>query len=202
MVCKPTTGKSFVRDLKRDSESESLFFDCNIYVCQATEKAEPLFFAPCFTGAAVRVYNGIHYFSRVYYRTVSSFHDHEAAKEIFEAAKTVIAKKTESRKKRKGAQEEVKYLEELPGKWSNGLRKLRKNTDELAAFFLGDPIPLPRPVKKNGFMIPIGFSMSLEQLMKEATSQCLTYAATMRAGGLGLIFGCQGSGRFSACVVA
>jgi len=41
-------------------------------------------------------------------------------------------------------------------------------------FFLGTAIPLPRPVYKKGYMIPVGFSMSLEQLMKgnEAIFKC------------------------------
>ena len=155
-----------VRDMRWGTESTELFFDGNIYICQPSERTEPLFFAPCFTNAPARVHNGIHYFSRVYYRTAFPRRDRKAAKQALAEASAAIIAKANMIRKRKTAKDEVRYLESLPETWERGLRMLHKPGDQHAVFFLGTPIPLPRPVYKKGRMIPVGFSMSLEQLMK------------------------------------
>ena len=157
-----------VRDMKHGSPSYDLFFTGGLYTCQPTEKAEPLFFAPCFSGQATDVHKGIHYFSRVYYRTTLALQDREAAKQALEKADSVIQTKIKTLEKRKTTAGEIDYLKRLPRIWERGLRSVRHRVrrGEHAIFFLGEPIPLPRPVRKKGKMIPLGFSMSLEQLMK------------------------------------
>jgi len=163
-----------VRDMRWGKESTKLFFDGNMYICQASERTEPLFFAPCFTSAPARVHNGIHYFSRVYYRTAFPPGDRKAAEQALDEATAAIKAKADMIRTRKTATDEVQYLERLPETWTRGLRMLHKKGDEHAVFFLGTAIPLPRPVYKKGYMIPVGFSMSLEQLMKgnEAIFKC------------------------------
>jgi hypothetical protein len=163
-----------VRDMRWGMESTKLFFDGNMYICQAWERTEPLFFAPCFANAPARVHNGIHYFSRVYYRTAFPPGDRRAAEQALAEAAAAIKAKADMIRNRKGGAAEVQYLESLPSTWARGLRMLRKKSEEHAVFFLGTAIPLPRPVYKKGYMIPLGFSMSLEQLMKgnEAVFKC------------------------------
>jgi hypothetical protein len=162
-----------IRDLNTTWHSYDLYFDYNLYACQASESAEPLFFAPCFTGEDRRLHNGIHYFSRVYYRAVFSKNDDEGIAEALASAKDAIDRKISAMEHRKGAIKEIAYLRDLPVKWRQGLRSLRtkKRRDTNAFFFLGNPIRLAQPLQKQGKMVPIGFSMSLEHLMtSEAAS--------------------------------
>jgi hypothetical protein len=163
-----------VRDLKCNSPSYDLFFAGGLYTCQPNEKTEPLFFAPCFSGPVRDVHKGIHYFSRVYYKTTVALQDREASKQALEKANVVIQTKIQALSKRKTTADEIKYLMSLPIIWERGLRSVRHKRGEHAIFFLGEPIPMPRPVHKVGKMIPLGFSMSLEKLMKgnEAFFKC------------------------------
>jgi hypothetical protein len=166
-----------VRDLRYGSASYDLFFTGGLYICQPTEKAEPLFFAPCFSGQVTDVHKGIHYFSRVYYRTTFAIQDEQAAKQALEDAKVVIQTKIRALEKRKTTTDEIDYMKKLPAIWDHGVRcvRRRERPGERTVFFLGEPIPLPRPVHKMGKMIPLGFSISLEQLMKggrEAVFKC------------------------------
>jgi hypothetical protein len=157
-----------VRDVEWESASSRLFFTGCLYICQAAEKTEPLFFAPCFSGPVPSVHKGIHYFSRVYYRTTFSIQDRAVAKQALDEARLVIQAKIEVLKNRKTTADEISCLKSLPGEWERGLRSVRQRIKrgEHAIFFLGEPIPLPRPLRKEGKMIPVGFNMSLEQLMK------------------------------------
>jgi hypothetical protein len=165
-----------VRDLKFRSRSYELFLEHNLYICQESERAEPLFFAPCFTGADVRVNNGIHYVGRVYYRHVIPFKEQDVVSEGLRAAKALVERQVAPLKKRKGAKDQVEYLDGLPAKWRKGFSLLArtKHRDTNAVFFLGDPIRLPVPLKKQGKMVPVGFSMTLERLMSAdpGTFQC------------------------------
>ncbi len=167
-----------VRDVGWGSDSLNSFFKHRVYICQASEMAEPLFFAPCISGDAEKIHKGIHYFSRVYCKVTFLPADRDAARESLAEAKGVIDSKVEGLKHRKTTAEEVKYLRSLPAKWAAGLKaKARQKvskTKEHAVFFLGDPIPLPKPVAKRGLMVPLGFSVSLERLMNgnEAFFKC------------------------------
>ena len=162
-----------VRDVKWGSESFDLFFRHRLYICQASEIAEPLFFAPCFSGDVERIHKGIHYFSRVYFRFCFALRDLNARRQAIHEAERVIDEKVRSWKNRKTMASEVKYLKELPCLWHRGLNTIQSRVpkgEERAVFFLGDPIPLPKPVFKKGKMIPLGFSVSLEQLMNGSES--------------------------------
>ena len=77
-------------------------------------------------------------------------------------------------KNKKSGKDEIEYLKSLHALWTKGVSACKDLKQEHAVFFLGDPIPLPKPVFKKGFMIPSGFSMSLEQLMngREAQFKC------------------------------
>jgi len=166
-----------VRDVAWGSDSYHLFFKHHLYICQASEIAEPLFFAPCFSGPVDRVHKGIHYFSRVYHRSAFRLDNVGTVKRGLGEAADTIQKKVDLLKSRKTTAEEVKYLEALPGLWKDGARRARARTaskGEHAIFFLGAPLRLPKPLQKKGYMIPLGFSMSLEQLMKggEARFEC------------------------------
>jgi hypothetical protein len=156
-----------VRDLSFEHASFRLFMDFDMYTCQPNEIAEPLFFAPCFTSARTRAGNGIHYVSRVYFRKVVALKNQEAVAGALEDAERVVAEKASALEGRKRARQQVSYLESLPVKWRAGWRYLRKEgwRDTSAVFFLGDPMRLPMPLKKQGKQVPIGFSMTMEQLM-------------------------------------
>ncbi len=82
-------------------------------------------------------------------------------------AQEIIQRKIDNMAHRKRANEETAYLKGLPRKWEPGVRLVRKHwrKKSVALFFLGDPIRVPNPMKKQGFMVPLGFSMTLEQLM-------------------------------------
>lgn len=156
-----------VRDLNCDHASFPLFTEFDMYACQPEEIAEPLFFAPCFTNASTDLGNGIHYVSRVYCRTLASLKDAEDVERALGEAVQVVRDKVKTLKGRKTAHEQVRYLESLPAKWKRGCRYARKHRrrDTHAVFFLGNPIRLPVPLAKRGKMVPIGFSMTMEQLM-------------------------------------
>jgi hypothetical protein len=156
-----------VRDLNCKRTSFPLFMEFDMYACQPEESAEPLFFAPCFTNANTVIGNGIHYVSRVYFRTVVAFGDVKSVERAFESALQLVRDKADPLKVRKGAGQQVDYLKSLPEKWEQGLKHIRRHEsrETNALFFLGDPMRLPIPLKKQGFMVPIGFSMTLEQLM-------------------------------------
>ena len=166
-----------VRDVKWGTSSFDMFFKHLLYECQASEIAEPLFFAPCFSGNVLRVHKGIHYFSRVYYKATFSFADQNATRQSLAKAEAVIKDKVGALRHKKTTAREIAYLESLPPRWKKGIKlrvRMVKKGDRHAVFFLGEPIPLPRPVFKDGKMIPLGFSMSLEQLMNgsETTFRC------------------------------
>ncbi len=156
-----------VRDLNYAHPSYQLYLDHDIYACQKEEIAEPLFFAPCFSQADTALGNGIHYVSRVYFRTVVSFKDRAGVRSALERATAVVRKNLEALEGRKGAQAQTKYLKNLPRKWSAGVRRLLKERwrDTNALYFLGDPMRLPVPLRKRGKQVSIGFSMTMEQLM-------------------------------------
>jgi hypothetical protein len=156
-----------VRDLNCKHSSFPLFMEFDMYGCQAKESAEPLFFAPCFTNASTVLGNGIHYVSRVYFRTVVSPKDADGVERVLEDAVQIVRAKVDPLKAKKGANQQVHYLESLPAKWNHGCRHLRRHgsSETSALFFLGNPMRLPIPLKKHGLMVPIGFSMTMEQLM-------------------------------------
>jgi hypothetical protein len=156
-----------IRDVNVNNRSYDVYFDGNIYSCQPRENAEPLFFAPCFTGSDRRIEDGIHYFSRVYFRGVVVKRNARAIAEVLERATEVIDDKTDALAHRKRAKGEVSYLKSLPLKWRKGLRDMPANKHGAGRviFFLGNPIRLPQPLRKDGKMIPIGFSMTIEHLM-------------------------------------
>jgi hypothetical protein len=156
-----------VRDLTSESLSYELFLERDMYVCQADERAEPLFFAPCFTKAAIGANNGIHYVSRVYYKTIVRLKDRSAGQEALRHATEIVDRTIKPLRSRKGAGRQVRYLRALPAKWARGLRSLaaHRGGEARAVFFLGDPMRLPLPLKKRGYMVPKGFSMTVEQLM-------------------------------------
>jgi len=143
-----------------------------MYACQITETAEPLFFAPCFSGEAEPSLKGIHYISRVYCRSAVVPADTETLSEALAQAQAVVRQKTETLAYRKTTKEQVAYLRGLVQHWKRVLKSTqapkKPRSEEYAVFFLGEPIPLPRPVFKKGKMVPVGFSLSLEQLMKGA----------------------------------
>lgn len=156
-----------VRDVNCRHASYPLFMEHNMYACQPDELAEPLFFAPCFTSAPTTLGNGIHYVSRVYFRAVVSLKDPDGVQRALDEAVEVVRNKAEPLRSRKGAVEQVHYLDSLPPRWSRGWRYLRKRgwRETGVLFFLGNAIRLPVPLKKRGSMIPKGFSMTMEQLM-------------------------------------
>lgn len=156
-----------IRDLKIAHTSHQLFLDHNIYACQTRERSEPLFFAPCFTGAKNRSSNGIHYVSRVYSRSLVYIRKAETLKTALEEAKEAVGRIAKALRTKKTARDQLEYLDGLPQKWSKGFRVLHEKgwRDQTAVFFLGDPMRLPVPLAKKGSMVPIGFSMTLEQLM-------------------------------------
>jgi len=168
-----------VRDVTWLQPSFHRFFRHNLYTCQASEISEPLFFAPCFSGDADPIHKGIHYFARVYCKDTLTFRDADQVAEALAAAQKAINDKVDVLAGRKGAAEEVAYLKSLPAKWRSGMNAASqdpemRDEDEWAVFFLGAPMPLPRPLFKKGFMIPLGFSMSIEHLINgtEATFKC------------------------------
>jgi hypothetical protein len=156
-----------IRDLKIPHPSYELFLDHNIYACQPKERSEPLFFAPCFVGAKNRRANGIHYVSRVYCRSVVDIGKAETVTAALDEAKDAVARIAKPLRARKTARDQLEYLDGLPHKWSRGVSVLREKgwRDQTAVFFLGDPMRLPVPLAKKGSMVPVGFSMTLEQLM-------------------------------------
>lgn len=156
-----------VRDLNCEHHSFPLFMEFDMYACQPEEIAEPLFFAPCFTSASTGLGNGIHYVSRVYFRAVVTPKDADRVERALEEAVQVVRDKTEPLKARKGARQQVRYLGSLPDKWKSGCKHLRKHAwrETSALFFLGNPMRLPVPLRKQGKQVPIGFSMTMEQLM-------------------------------------
>jgi len=156
-----------IRDLKIPHPSHELFLDHNIYACQTKERSEPLFFAPSFVGAKNRRANGIHYVSRVYCRSVVDIRKPETLKAAVDEAKDAVARIAKPLRARKTARDQLEYLDGLPHKWSRGVGVLREKgwRDQTAVFFLGDPMRLPVPLAKKGSMVPVGFSMTLEQLM-------------------------------------
>jgi hypothetical protein len=156
-----------IRDLQTTHGSYELFLDENIYRCQIRERAEPLFFAPCFTGAKNPRANGIHYVSRVYCRSIVRLRSDESIQAALREAAEAVGRIAKPLRGRKTAQEQLEYLDGLRQKWRRGLASPRAKTkeDQNVVFFLGDPIRLPVPLAKKGSMVPPGFSMTMEQLM-------------------------------------
>ncbi len=156
-----------IRDVKFPDPSHELFLDYNIYACQTKERSEPLFFAPCFVRARNRRMNGIHYVSRVYCRSVVNIGKAQTLKAALDEAREAVARIAKPLRTKKTARDQLEYLDGLPKKWSRGVGGLREKgwRDHTAVFFLGDPMRLPVPLAKKGAMVPIGFSMTLEQLM-------------------------------------
>jgi len=107
-----------VRDLNVDNRSYAVYFDGNIYSCQARENAEPLFFAPCFTGSDRKLEDGIHYFSRVYFRGVIAKKDRRVLAETLQRATEVIDEKVGVLARRKTTKRAIEYLTSLPPKCS------------------------------------------------------------------------------------
>jgi hypothetical protein len=164
-----------IRDLNVTYTSYQLYLDNNLYRCQTNESAEPLFFAPCITGAVSEANMGIQHFSRVYYREVVKMKDLDSIEVALEAARQIITKKIDRLEGKKTTQEQIAYLRSLPGKWKQGFKIARKDDKATqTVFFLGDPIRMPSALRKKGKMVPIGFSLSLEQLMSkgEGTFRC------------------------------
>ena len=165
-----------IRDMDTDEPSYQLFLDYNLYACQTEEISEPLFFAPCFTKKKNKATSGIHYVSRVYSRSVIAVKKQDEVQAALEDAREAVERIASPLRKRKRASDQVAYLDGLRGKWGRGLRFLRENhwRPQTAVFFLGDPLRLPLPLAKSGSQIPIGFSMTMEQLMsaKPGTFNC------------------------------
>jgi len=156
-----------VRDMDAQSPSYRLFFDHNIYACQPNERAEPLFFAPCFTKSDSSIQNGIHYVSRVYHRAVVKLDDKREVVGALNDAEGLIDDQVKVMSRRKGAADDIGYLKSLPRKWRRGgaHHSARWRRDTNAVFFLGDPARLPVPLMKRGLMVPVGFSITWERLM-------------------------------------
>ena len=156
-----------VRDLDSQSPSFRLFIDDNIYACQPNERAEPLFFAPCFTKSTSALQNGIHFASRVYHRAVVSLDSSREVQRALKDAERLISDQVTVMSRRKRAGEEVAYLQSLPLKWRRGVNRALRTPGSRTRtlFFLGDPARLPVPLKKRGSMVPIGFSITWERLM-------------------------------------
>jgi hypothetical protein len=156
-----------IRDVRTEHASAWLFLDLNIYACQVRERSEPLFFAPCVTGAKNSRANGIHYVSRVYCRSLIDLRRAETLKAALGEAKEAVSRISRPLRTRKTARDQYEYLDSLPRKWLRGVAALRDEgwRGPTAVYFLGDPMRLPVPLAKKGSMVPIGFSMTLEQLM-------------------------------------
>lgn len=156
-----------VRDMDAQSPSYTLFFDHDIYACQPNERAEPLFFAPCFTQSESAIQNGIHYVSRVYHRAVVRLDDKRAIQQAMSDAEGLIREQVRVMSRRKGAADDIDYLRTLPAKWRRGVahQSAHRRRETTAIFFLGDPARLPVPLMKKGLMVPIGFSITWERLM-------------------------------------
>lgn len=156
-----------IRDLKIAHTSYELFLDHNLYACQLTERSEPLFFAPCFVGAKNRRANGIQYVSRVYYRANVNLSSDDSIRDALLEARETVDRISKPLRHRKTAEQQRAYLGELPKKWRRGfdVLEMKKWRDESAVYFLGDPIRLAIPLAKQGSMVPLGFSMTMEQVM-------------------------------------
>jgi len=165
-----------IRDMDTDETSYQLFLDYNLYACQTEEISEPLFFAPCFTKKKNKATSGIHYVSRVYSRSVIAVKNQHDVRAALEEARKAVERIASPLRRRKRASDQVDYLNGLHRKWGRGLRFLLENhwRPKTAVFFLGDPLRLPLPLAKSGSQIPIGFSMTMEQLMsaKPGTFNC------------------------------
>ena len=156
-----------VRDLDVRQPSYELYFKHNLYVCQPDEKAEPLFFAPCFPKR--EIHDGIHYFSRVYFRRMSNLGDSEGLRQAVREASALIAQKLRPLKGRKKAEEQIEYLNSLPKKWEAGLRFVRRSSywgnEPQTVFYLGNPVRLPVPLKKDGGQVPPDFRSRLNNCL-------------------------------------
>jgi len=164
-----------VRDVNSKDKSYRLYYEHDMYATQASEKGEPIFFAPCFTHSHLKIHNGIQCFSRVYYRglvaRIESLSERERV--LSEATSALDVLLRAKLKGRRWAEKSLDSLERLPKKWKTGLRVQRRGeTGPLALYFLGDPIRLPVPLKKQGFMIPRGFSLTVEHLMTAKAFKC------------------------------
>lgn len=163
-----------IRDVRYGSQYYRWFMESNLACSQPTDKTEPLFYAPCFSRAPYRHLGGIHYFGRIYYRGVLVRGRLGNRQTLLDDAKAVINATVARLKSRKTAQAQRAYLESLPKKWAQGLRRLASSGSRgsVTVWFLGDPIRLPRPLRKIGRQIPPGFSMTLESILSSDTFRC------------------------------
>jgi hypothetical protein len=95
--------------------------------------------------------------------------DRESINSALAGARRLIEEKTKALGFKKTAAEQIDFLKKQPAKWETGLKpnhlRYWTGTTPRSIFFLGDPIRVPVPVRKRGSMVPIGFSMTLEQLL-------------------------------------
>jgi len=153
-----------VRDIRFEHESRDLFHDQCLYNAGPIKGAEPLFFAPNFTKDAPLGMDGIQFISRVYYQDRFNIHDKNGARAALEKAKEIVDSRWKVLEKRKTTKNTVAYLKSLPGFWDLGVKKMPriwKDKAVVTIFFLGIPMRLPVPVRKQGGMIVPGFSVLL-----------------------------------------
>lgn len=162
-----------VRDVEYDSPYYKWFMENNLACSQPSDKTEPLFYAPCFSRAPYPHLGGIHFFGRIYFRGVLLRGRRGNARELFEEATATVDALVDRLKGRKTAGAQRTYLKGLPGKWERGLRQVAagKRSGAVSVAFLGDPIRLPRPLRKVGRQVPPGFSMTLESLLSSEAGE-------------------------------
>jgi hypothetical protein len=156
-----------IRDVRFGGPYHRWFMECNLACTQPSDKTEPLFYAPCFTRAKYRHLDGIHYFGRIYHRGLLVRGQRGNRQTLLEEARAVITSKLARLKSKKTRESERAYLQSLPKKWDRGLRQIASSRGgrSLTVWFLGDPIRLPRPLRKIGRQIPRGFAMPLEWIL-------------------------------------
>jgi len=156
-----------IRDVRYGSPYYKWFMASNLACSQPSDKTEPLFYAPCFARVPYPHLGGIHYFGRIYFRGVLVRGRPGNREALLKDAQEVIDSAVARLKSKKTAEDQRAYLKRLPEKWAQGLRQIAsaKRTGSVAVAFLGDPIRLPRPLRKIGRQIPPGFSMTLESIL-------------------------------------
>lgn len=156
-----------IRDVGYGSRYYGWFMENNLACSQPSDKTEPLFYAPCFSRVPYPHLGGIHYFGRIYFRGVLARGRRGNRQALLNDAQKVIDSVVARLKSKKTARDQRAYLKRLPEKWAQGLRQIAssKRTGAVAVAFLGDPIRLPRPLRKIGRQIPPGFSMTLESIL-------------------------------------
>jgi hypothetical protein len=158
-----------VRDIKFSDKSKELYYRNFLYNGGPRGTLEPLFFAPNFTKDSLVGMDGIQFISRVYYRDRFDIHNARNAAEALDQAQKLLPDRVEKLKKRKTTSQSVSYLESLPAHWKRGIEQMPSiwptDKNEVAVYFLGKPMRLPVPLRKEGGMVAPGFNLTLEELL-------------------------------------